>query len=233
MERSFSTRPSVAAAAAALCYCAAHAAAAAAAAALELQGEHAVSTHATISFFDLAKGLSNLDNTCFFIFGRVMSNLKEIVSHHDFCDVRKNTGTGQHGIFASCPFTITDILINFGSSKIITTPDCFTLQISEDQHIYLNPDFLQYTNHSCTPNVLFNTATMELECIQNIKIGDELCFFYPATEWSMSSPFICNCGSAVCIGQVQGAINTPLDILKKYKLTSFVQSKLDKWIGGS
>jgi hypothetical protein len=83
-----------------------------------------------------------------------------------------------------------------------------------------------YFNHSCNPNLLYNTATMELECLRTILVGDEFTFFYPATEWKMSQKFECQCGEIDCIGLVQGAADTPVEILKKYKLTSFIQSNL-------
>jgi hypothetical protein len=90
----------------------------------------------------------------------------------------------------------------------------------------MSPEYLQFTNHSCNPNLLYNTATMELECLRTILVGDEFTFFYPATEWKMSQKFECQCGEIDCIGLVQGAADTPVEILKKYKLTSFIQSNL-------
>jgi len=72
------------------------------------------------------------------------------------------------------------------------------------------------------PNVLFNTSTMVLECVSQIKKGDELRFFYPATEWDMSQPFSCNCGSSNCLGLIQGASFMPSSVLNNYKLSEFV-----------
>jgi len=69
---------------------------------------------------------------------------------------------------------------------------------------------------------LFNTSTMVLECVSQIKKGDELRFFYPATEWDMSQPFSCNCGSSNCLGLIQGASFMPLSVLNNYKLSDFV-----------
>ena len=41
--------------------------------------------------------------------------------------------------------------------------------------------------------MLFNTDSMTYECLKDIKAGDELRFFYPATEWEMAQPFSCIC----------------------------------------
>ena len=65
---------------------------------------------------------------------------------------------------------------------------------------------------------------MQLECVSDIKVGDELCFFYPATEWRMAQQFVCNCGRPSCVGLIQGAADTDSAILKKYKLTDFIKS---------
>ena len=35
---------------------------------------------------------------------------------------------------------------------------------------------------------------MELECVRDVKAGDEFTFFYPATESTMSQEFDCHCG---------------------------------------
>jgi hypothetical protein len=45
----------------------------------------------------------------------------------------------------------------------------------------LNPEWLQYINHSCDPNVAFDTAAFKLIALKDVKPGDELCFFYPST----------------------------------------------------
>lgn len=53
------------------------------------------------------------------------------------------------------------------------------LQVGETEHIMLSPEWLQYVNHSCTPNVFFDTSTLKLIALKDIKAGEELCFFYP------------------------------------------------------
>jgi hypothetical protein len=109
---------------------------------------------------------------------------------------------------------------------MLDTPNYLTVQIGINQHILMSPEYLQFTNHSCNPNLLYNTTTMELECLRDISIGDEFAFFYPATEWKMSQKFECHCGEVDCIGLVQGAADTPIEILNQYKLTNFIHTML-------
>jgi hypothetical protein len=150
----------------------------------------------------------------------------KVIEVFDFCELRKDESNGHLGLFSRKKFSIGDLVINFGSSTMLDTPNYLTVQIGINQHILMSPEYLQFTNHSCNPNLLYNTATMELECLRDISIGDELTFFYPATEWKMSQKFECQCGEIDCIGLVKGAADIAIEILNKYKLTNFIKSML-------
>ena len=150
----------------------------------------------------------------------------KVIEVYDFCELRKDETNGHLGLFSRKNFSMGDLVINFGSSTMLDTPTYLTVQIGINQHILMSPEYLQFTNHSCNPNLLYNTATMELECLRDISIGDEFAFFYPATEWKMSQKFECHCGEVDCIGLVQGAADTPIEILNQYKLTNFIHTML-------
>ncbi|CCX30186.1 hypothetical protein FPQ18DRAFT_103778 [Pyronema domesticum] len=79
-----------------------------------------------------------------------------------------------------------------------------TVQTSADTHIELNSD-LVYINHSCNPSLIFDIGNMEIRTTREIKVGDELTFFYPSTEWDMAQPFECFCGESCCKGLINGA----------------------------
>ena len=40
---------------------------------------------------------------------------------------------------------------------------------------------------------------------RGLKVGEEMTFFYPSTEWDMDQGFDCFCGSEVCLGYIGGA----------------------------
>eukprot|EP00028_Trichosphaerium_sp_Am-I-7-wt_P013790 CAMPEP_0168511112 /NCGR_PEP_ID=MMETSP0405-20121227/1911_1 /TAXON_ID=498012 /ORGANISM="Trichosphaerium sp, Strain Am-I-7 wt" /LENGTH=109 /DNA_ID=CAMNT_0008529167 /DNA_START=184 /DNA_END=513 /DNA_ORIENTATION=+ len=61
-----------------------------------------------------------------------------------------------------------------------------------------------YMNHSCTPNAYVDLSAMEFKCMNKVESGDELTFNYCTTEYTMSCPFTCICGTQSCSGQVQG-----------------------------
>lgn len=82
-----------------------------------------------------------------------------------------------------------------------------SVQVSKDKHVELN-SALVYLNHSCSPSLEIDTDMMEVRVAKgkDLKVGDELTFFYPSTEWEMAKPFTCLCGhGAKCLGTVTGA----------------------------
>ena len=61
---------------------------------------------------------------------------------------------------------------------------------------------------------------------KDIEKGDELSFFYPATEWEMDAPFICLCGAANCIHVVAGARFLPLSTLERHYLNPHIREMM-------
>lgn len=148
-----------------------------------------------------------------------------VTGHYGFADIHKQTNNDHHLLVSTKSFTPEQVICSFGASEIHATPSRYTVQINEHQHIILNPEFLQYINHSCNPNVFFNTTTMELVALKPIEPGEEFSFFYPSTEWFMADPFICFCGEANCIGTIRGAKELSKELLATYRLTDFIASK--------
>jgi hypothetical protein len=147
------------------------------------------------------------------------------ISHHGFAEKLLQPESNHHLLISTQAFQPGDVVSKFDAAEVHTEPSRYTVQVSANKHIILSPEFLQYINHSCNPNVFFNTATMELTALQSIAPGDEFTFFYPSTEWDMAEPFQCLCGSAQCLGIIKGAKNISDDLLNTYQLTDFIQSK--------
>jgi hypothetical protein len=85
---------------------------------------------------------------------------------------------------------------------VVEKPNRFTVQIDRDKHTDVGK--LAALNHSCDPNVILDTANLLVYARKDIEKGEELSFFYPATEWEMDAPFICLCGASNCIHVVAG-----------------------------
>jgi hypothetical protein len=152
----------------------------------------------------------------------------QIISRHGIADVVENTTTGQKSLHSATVFRSGEIICSFAAGIILNQPTYLTVQISEQEHITLEPEFLQYINHSCSPNVFFNTKTFQLVALQDLNVGDEITFFYPSTEWDMVQPFSCFCNSKNCLQTIQGASHLSKEILQQYRLTDFIQQQLYK-----
>ncbi len=118
-----------------------------------------------------------------------------------------------------------DVIIAFQAKEILESPTYLTVQIGAHNHITLVPEFLQYINHSCDPNIVFDVDQMVIRAIKNIETGEELKFFYPSTEWEMDQPFICNCGSAQCLGLISGASGLDPASKLRYQVSQYIKNK--------
>lgn len=143
-----------------------------------------------------------------------------------FAEVVVNEATGQHALLSRFFFQKEQVITTFSAGNIFNEPNYLTIQINDDQHISLEPSYLQYTNHSCEPNVFFDTTNMVLIALRDIKAGEEFCFFYPSTEYHMARPFSCLCQSEKCLKLISGALHLSNDVLQNYRLNDFILKKL-------
>lgn len=148
------------------------------------------------------------------------------ISDHVFAVVRQNIENDQKAFFAQRAYEPGQVLIDFSAGEILSKPTYLTVQVGIDKHIMLQPEHLQYINHSCDPNVFFDTHTMKVVALKHIAEGDEMTFFYPSTEWDMAQPFRCHCGTSRCLGEIKGAAHIQPEIIKGYTLTRFIQQQL-------
>lgn len=112
------------------------------------------------------------------------------------------------------------LFANIATATEVPKKSWSTVQVSEDKHIELN-SALVYLNHSCVPSMELDTTRMEIRVARNkdLKVGDELSFFYPSTEWQMAKPFACLCGSgAKCLGTLSGAADVDVSALEKERV---------------
>ncbi len=147
------------------------------------------------------------------------------ISNHVFAERRQKLTNGQNALFTLRSFQPGDVIADFSAGTISGEPTYLTVQVGIDKHITLQPEFLQYINHSCDPNVFFNTTTMQLVALKELQTETELVFFYPSTEWKMTQSFGCYCGSPKCIGDIKGAACLSADLQSQYQFTDFIQSQ--------
>jgi hypothetical protein len=149
-----------------------------------------------------------------------------VISNHEIAEVRRKISNGQNALFVLRSYQPGELISDFSAGTISAEPTYLTVQVGIGKHITLDPEFLQYINHSCEPNVFFDTSSMQVVALREIKSGEELSFFYPSTEWRMTQSFHCYCGHPSCLGDISGAAFLSKDALEKYRFTDFIQSQL-------
>jgi hypothetical protein len=148
------------------------------------------------------------------------------VSQHGFASIMIHERTSEKSLVSNNRYHKGDIITDFSAATTTSIPTYLTIQTGENIHITLHPSFLQYVNHSCAPNVFFDTTQMQLIALENIFNGDEFVFFYPSTEWKMNQPFECHCSSTHCLHHINGAFSLSDETIHAYRFTDFIQEKL-------
>jgi hypothetical protein len=150
----------------------------------------------------------------------------EIIINGEIAEVRQNNTGGAKSLHACKHFSAGEMFCTFQAEAVLPAATYLTIQVEENEHISLLPEYLRYTNHSCSPNLFFDTSRLIVECIKSIEPGEELTFFYPSSEWEMAQSFECCCGTSACIGKIQGAAHLSNEVLAHYRLTHYITRKL-------
>jgi hypothetical protein len=138
---------------------------------------------------------------------------------------------GHHLLRAINHLPLNSLLHRFSAREYVARPTYLSVQVADDRHIHLAPEFLQYINHSCEPNTFFDTKSGEVVALRDITPNEEITFFYPSTEWSMTQSFACFCGAASCLGQIRGALHLPKQTLAKYRFAEHIHQRLQRVFG--
>ena len=124
-----------------------------------------------------------------------------------------------------------DVICPIPSENLFDKPNQFTVQVGIHEHVEVRE--LASMNHSCGPSTILDTRRMLVFAARDLAPDDELTFFYPSTEWEMSSPFICLCGAANCIHVVAGARFLPLSTLEGHFLNQHIRQLMIDLLNGT
>ncbi|MEP7343351.1 MAG: SET domain-containing protein-lysine N-methyltransferase [Acidobacteriota bacterium] len=160
-----------------------------------------------------------------------LNAVKRILNVTENLGLFYNPANGHHSLRALNHLPLNSLLHTFAAREYVERPTYLSVQVADDRHIHLAPEFLQYINHSCEPNTFFDTKSGEVVALRDITLNEEITFFYPSTEWSMTQPFACFCGAASCIGQIQGAVHLPKPALAKYRFAEHIHRNLQRVFG--
>jgi len=151
-----------------------------------------------------------------------------IISNHGIAEMRRKISNGQNSLFSLRSYKPGDVISGLSAGTISAEPTYLTIQVGTRKHITMDPEFLQYINHSCDPNVFFDTTAMQVIALKEIRPEEEMTFFYPSSEWKMTQTFHCYCGSSHCLGEIKGAAYLSKETQEKYRFTDFIQQQFSK-----
>lgn len=88
------------------------------------------------------------------------------------------------------------------TGNTMDSPDRYSIQTNRDQHTAAPA--IKYINHSCDPNLYFDSASCTFKARFDIEQDEEITFNYNTTELSMACPFTCHCGADHCFQEIKG-----------------------------
>ena len=84
-----------------------------------------------------------------------------MISNHGIAEMRRKLSNGQNAFFTLRSYQPGEVIANFSAGTISAEPTYLTIQLGIRKHITFDPEFLQYINHGCDPNVFFDTTSYE------------------------------------------------------------------------
>jgi hypothetical protein len=150
-------------------------------------------------------------------------------SHPDIIDVVIRPEAFTSGAYSLVALPRGALLTPMTAATPTPTKAYSSVQTGPSTHIELNSDIV-FCNHSCAPTLEFDMKNMEVRVNRNrdLKVGDELSFFYPSSEWDMAQAFDCKCGAKECKGSISGAGTMKPDQLRGYWLNDHILKLLEE-----
>lgn len=132
------------------------------------------------------------------------------------------TASGEKGYAAAEALPAGAIIASWEENAVASEATKFTIQVGRDRHV--DADAVRYLNHSCVPSVFVDASTGDVVALRPLAAGEDLVFFYPSTEWEMTTPFDCACGHDGCIGKISGASVVSADVLRRYAVNEHIRA---------
>lgn len=145
-----------------------------------------------------------------------------VLESYDQFEVVHLIEKNMKALFSKVNFKQGSVVAQFTKAEVFSAPSYLTVQSGIEEHISLEPGYLQFTNHSCDPSIFIDTEKLQFVALRDIGPGEEITFFYPSTEWDMDRSFACSCGSKNCIGAIAGAKQTDAVVLSRYSIAPHI-----------
>lgn len=136
-------------------------------------------------------------------------------------------------LVASRPIFRGEVIVQSCEEEIQNYRTWRTLQLDASRH--LRNEFLNFIDHSCSPNVVLDVDKLALLAIREISLGDPVTFFYPGSEVELSQAFECHCGNSECLRHINGGFYLTHDQMRwsldKGYCTTFMRRQFERLLG--
>lgn len=155
------------------------------------------------------------DKYCFIESSDAISKCNERYS--GIVQIKDTTAKGQ-GLYADKMFQPNELVMSIRAKSTSDKQSSHSVQRDWKEHIDMElPAIL--INHCCDANVGIldnNKDAYDFLALREIKKGSELVWDYECSEYEISTPFRCTCGSSKCRGVLSGFKYNGDVIIKRY-----------------
>ncbi|CAJ1966144.1 unnamed protein product [Cylindrotheca closterium] len=123
-----------------------------------------------------------------------------------------------YGIFAMRHFAPGERVIESIALKSFDKPHSHSIQVDWKSHVYIDLP-ARFLNHMCDPNLraqLNDSNAYDFVALRTIEEGTEVGHDYETTEYELSEPIQCGCGSPKCRKVLKGFRYNESEILKTH-----------------
>ena len=150
-------------------------------------------------------------------------NLSEIEEankrYKDHIEIRQAPQNRGWGLFALKDYAAGDIVMDANVLSWLEHADSHSIQLNFQRHAVVDLP-ARFINHCCNEaNVgicVENEENIHFLALEDISNQQELLWDYETTEFDVSTPFVCSCGSATCRGTLSGFKSHHADVLHSY-----------------
>ena len=130
--------------------------------------------------------------------------IKIINKLNDKIEIKYDRETDSFYIVASKNILKNELITNLDNLSILSSNNKYAITKNLSEYYDTETSVLQYTNHSCCPNMIITKQGSDFVANQDIKKGEMITFNYNTTEFEIIRPFDCLCKNNNCIGLVRG-----------------------------
>ncbi len=112
-------------------------------------------------------------------------------------------GDDELGIFTRENVARDQALFLFYRASGPTLDDRF-LRLDDAHYVRSAGDLHRLIQHACNPSAYIDWSELTLRALRLLKEGDEITLNYLTLYESTPNPFVCQCGSEECYGEVRG-----------------------------